>query len=117
MSRVKRGTTSNKRRKNILSLAKGYRFGRSKKEREARVAIYHAGQDAFGHRRDKKGDFRRLWQTKISASARSHGTSYSKLMGALKSNQIVLDRKILADLAEHHPETFKAVVERSQKTQ
>ena len=71
----------------------------------------HAGQYAFEHRKDKKGDFRRLWNLKISAFAKQNGTSYSKLMGALRKRNIGLDRKILADFAEFHPETMKKVLE------
>lgn len=115
MSRVKRGTTASKRRKSILSKVKGYRFGRSTKEREAKIAIAHAGTHAFAHRRDKKNDFRRLWSVKINAAARAdekNPISYSKFIDKLKKNKIGLDRKILADLAENSPESFKRVLEK-----
>jgi len=114
MARVKRGTIPNKRRKNILQKVKGYRFGRSTKEREAKVAIAHAGTHAFAHRRDKKNDFRRLWNVKINAATRAgeNPISYSKFIGALKKNKIELDRKILADLAENSPESFNRVLEK-----
>ncbi len=114
MARVKRGTIANKRRKNILQKVKGYRFGRSTKEREAKVAIAHAGTHAFAHRRDKKNDFRRLWNVKINAATRAgeNPISYSKFIGALKKNKIELDRKILADLAENSPESFNRVLEK-----
>lgn len=111
MSRVKRGTTALKRRKNVLRATKGFRHARKNKERAAREAIVHAGQSAFAHRRDKKNDFRRLWQIKIGAAVKPLGFSYSKFIGALKKKNIALDRKILADLAEHNPETFVRVVE------
>lgn len=111
MTRVKRGTTSLKRRKNVLKQTKGYRHARSSKERAAREAIVHAGAYAFAHRRDKKNDFRRLWQTKIGAAVKPLGFSYSRFMGELKKKNIEIDRKILADLAEHNPETFARVVE------
>ncbi|MDP3955914.1 MAG: 50S ribosomal protein L20 [bacterium] len=111
MSRIKRGTTANKRRKSVLKAAKGFRFGRSTKERLAREALMHAGRHAFAHRRRKKGDFRRLWQIKINAAVRPLGYSYSRFMHALKLKSIGLDRKSLAHLAEHQPETFKRVVE------
>lgn len=110
MTRVKRGTTSLKHRKNILRKAKGYRFGRSKKESQAKEALLHAGVYAFAHRRKKKGDFRQLWNVKINAAAREQGVSYSKFMDALKKKNIGLNRKILADLAEHNPEIFKRVM-------
>ncbi|MEK7589675.1 MAG: 50S ribosomal protein L20 [Patescibacteria group bacterium] len=114
MSRVKRGTTANKRRRNVLSKVKGYRFGRSTKERLAKVAIAHAGTHAFAHRRDKKNDFRRLWTVKINAATRASESpiSYSKFIDSLKKKNIKLDRKILADLAENLPESFERVLEK-----
>ena len=110
MPRVKRGTIGAKRRRNTLKQVKGYRFGRSTKEREAKTAILHAGVHAFTGRRDKKGDFRTLWQIKINAGVRPLGMSYSAFMGQLKKNKIELDRKILATLAEHQPEVFAQIV-------
>lgn len=114
MSRVKRGTIANKRRKNTLKQTKGYRFGRSKKEAQAREAIRHAGAHAFAHRKDKKSDRRKMWNVRINAIARENGISYSKLIGALKKANIEIDRKILADLAENHPETFKKVLAKAK---
>lgn len=110
MSRVKGGTNALKRRRSVLKQTKGYRFGRSTKERQAREAIFHAGTYAFAHRRDKKNDFRRLWQVKIGAAVRPFGLSYSRFINALKTKGVALDRKILADLAEHNPKEFEAVV-------
>jgi large subunit ribosomal protein L20 len=112
MTRVKRGVIKNKRRKNVLSQVKGYRFGRSKKEAQAREAIAHAGAHAFDHRRDKKADRRRLWQTRINSSVRALGLTYSKFINGLKTKEIEVDRKILADLAENNPESFERVVEK-----
>ncbi len=114
MTRVKRGTIANKRRKNTLAQTKGYRFGRSTKEAMAKEAIAHAGTYAFAHRKDKKNDKRKLWEVQINAAVRPLGMSYSKFIGALKKAQIGLDRKILADLAQHNPETFKKVYEKAQ---
>jgi len=114
MTRVKRGTTSLKSRRNVLKQVKGYRFGRSTKERQAREAIAHAGVHAFAHRKDKKNDFRRLWQIKINSTVRPLGISYSKFIGMLKKKGIGLDRKILADIAEHEPKTFKDIFEQVQ---
>ncbi|OIO33193.1 MAG: 50S ribosomal protein L20 [Candidatus Yonathbacteria bacterium CG_4_10_14_3_um_filter_47_65] len=110
MTRVKGGVTALKQRRNVLKQTKGYRFGRSTKERQAKEAIFHAGMHAFAHRRDKKNDFRKLWQIKIGAATKTLGVSYSKFIDMLKKKNIALDRKILADVAEHHPETFKRVV-------
>src|SRR3989338_2934096 len=106
MERVKRGVTSLKRRRNVLRQVKGYRFGRSKKERVAKEAIFHAGSYAFRHRRAKKREFRNLWTIRINAAARPLGLSFSKLIGTLKKNKIALDRKSLAALAKDYPEVF-----------
>ena len=111
MPRVKRATIAIKRRRKILKAAKGYRFGRSKKEREARTALYHAGLHAFAHRRDKKNDFRRLWQIQINAAVRSLGLSYNRFIYLLKQHNIRLDRKILAELAGSQPAAFGGLVQ------
>ena len=104
-----------KRRRNILRQVKGYRFGRSKKQRVAKEAIFHAGAHAFRHRRAKKRDARRLWTLRINAAARPTGMSYSKLIGALKKKNIALDRKVLSTLAKDHPEIFVRVVKQLTK--
>jgi len=111
MTRVKKGVNALKNRRNILRKVKGYRHGRSTKERQANEAIFHAGTYSFAHRKDKKGDFRRLWNVRVSALLKENGFSYSKFIPLLKKNNIALDRKIFADLAEHHPKTFKKILE------
>jgi large subunit ribosomal protein L20 len=108
MARVKGGTHSIKRRRKVLGMTKGYRFSRSKKERAAREAIVHAGKYAFAHRRDKKNDFRRLWNVRINAGLGE--LSYSKFIGALNKKKILVNRKMLAELAEKSPETFSRLV-------
>ncbi len=110
MARVKKGLNALKTRRNILRQAKGFRFGRSNKERMAHDALMHAGAYAFAHRRDKKGDMRRLWNVKINAGLRPLGKTYSKFIGALKKQNIEIDRKIMADLAENNPESFTRFV-------
>lgn len=110
MSRVKKGVNALKNRRSVLKAAKGFRFRRSKTERAANDALAHAGAYAFAHRRDKKGDFRRLWNVKINAALRPLGFSYSKWIGEAKKKGIALDRKSLANLAEFKPETFQKVV-------
>lgn len=110
MTRVKRGVLKTKSRRSILKQVKGYRFNRSTKEAAAIEAIAHAGAYAFAHRRDKKGVNRRLWNVKINALVREDGLSYSRFIDALKKKNIAVDRKILADLAEFNPDTFKRVV-------
>lgn len=111
MTRVKKAVNALKSRKNVLRRVKGYRHGRSTKERQATEAIFHAGTYAFAHRRDKKTDARKLWNVKISYEAKKLGTSYSKLIDALKKKGILLDRKILATLVKESPETFKKISE------
>ena len=111
MSRVKRSVHALKRRRKLLKYAKGFRWGRKSKERAARDALLHAWSHAFADRKRKKREFRRLWNVKVGAGAREHGLSYSRLIAALKSKQIHLDRKILADLAEHEPAVFAKVIE------
>lgn len=110
MARVKKGTNALKTRKNILKQVKGYRFRRSTNERAAYEAISHAGAYAFVHRRDKKSDRRSLAIVKINAALDVKGFSYSKFMGTMKKKNILVDRKILAILAEHNPETFDRIV-------
>ncbi len=109
MSRVKRGVTSNKRRKAVLKAAKGFRNGRSKKEIEAKVALRKAGSYQFAHRKDKKNDFRRAWQITISAAVKPLGISYSKFIGAATKKKMLVDRKVLAQIAQENPETFTRV--------
>ena len=111
MARVKKGVNALKTRRNILRRVKGYRHGHSKKERQAYEAIMHAGSSAFAHRRDKKGDFRRLWNVRINAALANSSFSYSTFINALKKKNIAVDRKILATLAEHRPESFKRLVQ------
>ncbi len=110
MTRVKKGVNALKRRRSILKKTKGFRHGRSTKERQAKEALLHAGASAFAHRKDKKGDKRREWQVRINAAVRPHGMAYSKFMGAMKKKGILVDRKILADLAHKHPQTFERLV-------
>ncbi|HEY4515921.1 MAG TPA: 50S ribosomal protein L20 [Candidatus Paceibacterota bacterium] len=110
MSRVKKGTNALKSRKNTLKMVKGYRFGRSTKEREAQEAIFHAGAYAFAHRRDKKGEMRRLWNIRLNAELNKQGFSYSKFIGALKKKNIALNRKMLSELAADKPDIFKKIL-------
>jgi large subunit ribosomal protein L20 len=109
MARVKRGTTKNKRRKNILAQTKGYRFARSKKERTAKEAIVHAGNHAFRGRKLKKRVYRNVFTLRINAAAREYGFSYSRMIDALKKAGITLDRKSLSTLAKDHPEIFARI--------
>jgi large subunit ribosomal protein L20 len=110
MTRVKKAVHALKHRREVLRAAKGWRFRRSNTERAASEGLLHAGAYSFAHRRDKKGDFRRLWNVKINAALRPLGWTYSKFIGAAKKKNLALDRKTLAHLAEFKPEAFKKVV-------
>lgn len=111
MTRVKRGVHALKKRRKILKAAKGFMWGRKSKERAAREALLHAWSHAFRGRKEKKRDFRSLWQLHISAGAGKEGLSYSKLMGMMKKANVRLNRKMLSTLAESHPETFQKIIE------
>ena len=111
MTRVKKGKIALKRRKNVLARTKGFRWQRKSKERAAKEALLHAGHHAFQDRRKKKGEFRALWNIKINAASRENGVSYSQLINKLNKANIKLNRKMLSELAEHHPQIFKKIVE------
>ena len=110
MPRAKRGNKRLERRKKILKLAKGYRGTKSKLYRSAKESVERALNFAYTGRKLKKRDFRSLWIVRIGAAARINGLNYSQFMHGLKLAGIELDRKILADLAVHQPETFAEVV-------
>ena len=111
MPRSVNAVASRARRKKVLKKAKGF-FGRRKNVwTVAKNAVEKAMQYAYRGRKEKKRSFRSLWITRINAGAREYGMSYSQFMGALKKNNIELNRKVLADLAMNHPEAFKAVVD------
>lgn len=110
MPRVKKGTIGAKRRRSVLKAAKGYRHGRSTKEREAKVALTKAGAHAFAHRKDKKNDFRRLWSVRLNAVLRENGSTYSTFISAAKKANVILNRKMLSEIAAEHPELFKKVL-------
>ncbi|MBU6323594.1 MAG: 50S ribosomal protein L20 [Patescibacteria group bacterium] len=110
MPRVKGGMMSAKHRRNVLKRVKGYRHGRSKKERQAHEALLHAGKHAFKDRREKKNVFRQLWIVRLNAAVRENGQkSYSTFIGKLKKRKIELDRKVLAEFAAEYPEIFARI--------
>jgi large subunit ribosomal protein L20 len=115
MSRVKRAVHAHKKRRKILKMAKGYMWSRSSRYRQAKDAVRHALSRAYFDRRKKKADWRGLWNIQINAACREQGITYSRFINALKKNNILLDRKILADLAQNNSETFKKVVESATK--
>lgn len=110
MPRSVNAVASRRRRKKILKAAKGYFGARSKVYTVAKNAVEKGLQYAYRDRRNKKRAFRRLWIARINAGARLNGTTYSRLMHGLSEKNITLNRKVLADLAMNHPETFKQVV-------
>lgn len=112
MTRVKRGKIAHKKREKILKYTKGYKWGRKSKERAAKEALLHAWTHAFRGRKEKKRNYRRLWQTQLNAAVREKGLSYSKFIAELKKQNIALDRKILADLAKNEPKVFEKIVEK-----
>lgn len=113
MPRAKKGFKARRRRNRILKWAKGYRGKRGNCYKPARETVHHAWTFMYRHRRERKGDFRRLWIIRINAAARLIGLSYSKLMGALAAAGISLDRKSLAELAVSDPNAFKAVAKQA----
>ena len=111
MSRVKRGVTSHARHRKVIKQAKGY-YGRRKNTiRVAKQAVEKAGQYAYRDRKVRKRTFRALWIQRINAAARANGITYGRMIDGLKKAGIDLDRKVLADIAVHEPETFKGLVE------
>jgi large subunit ribosomal protein L20 len=111
MSRVKRGTTANKRRKKTIKAAKGFMWSRKTKFKAAKEALLHARTHAFTGRKLKKRNYRRLWQVRINAAVRVFDISYSKFINGLKNSKVEVDRKILSEIAQTRPDVFKQVVE------
>lgn len=101
---------ANKKRRNILEDAKGFRFARSKKVAAAKDALRHAGAYAFAHRRDKKNDFRRLWTVRVNAGLRELGTTFSTFIDTANKKGIIVNRKMLSEIAQQNPESFKRIV-------
>ncbi|GAB6887374.1 50S ribosomal protein L20 [Desulfothermus okinawensis JCM 13304] len=109
--RVKGGFVTRRRHKKLLKMARGFRGARSKVYRVAKNAVIKALSNSYAHRKKKKRDFRRLWIMRINAAAREHGLSYSKFMYGLKENNILLNRKVLADMAINDREGFSKLAE------
>jgi large subunit ribosomal protein L20 len=115
MPRVKRGTSHVKRRKNILADVKGYLWGRKKLIKLAKTARTLAGAHSYVDRHKKKRDMRALWQIRINAFVREYGLSYSKFIGLLKANNILIDRKILAEMAINNKAVLAKIIEKIKK--
>ncbi len=114
MARATNSPASRKRRKKVLKYAKGYFGNKSKLFRYAKEAVQHAWQYAYAARRKKKGDFRGLWIVRLNAACRNAGISYSRFIEGLKAANIVLDRKVLSDLAIRDEVAFNSLVKQAQ---
>ena len=110
MARIKRSVHGKKKRRKVLERASGYKGARSRRYRTANEQVMHAMQDAYRDRRARKGEFRKLWITRINAAARQNGTTYSQLIAGLKAAEVEVDRKMLADMAVHDPAAFTEIV-------
>ena len=110
MTRVKRGVAAHKRRKYVLARTKGFKNRRRTNYIAAKEALLHADSYAYGHRRLRKRDFRKLWTIRINAAVREHGLTFSKLMDVLHKNKVGLNKKMLAELAVRNPKAFEAVL-------
>ena len=110
MARVKRGVSSHKRHKKLLAQTKGHRATRHTLIRRTNESLLKALSYAYAHRRERKGDMRRLWITRVNAAARAEGLSYNQFMYGLKESGIEINRKVLADLAVKEPESFANLV-------
>ena len=115
MARVKRGVHAAKKRRTVLERASGYRGQRSRLFTKAKEQVTHSMIYAFNDRKDKKGDFRQLWITRINAAARENGITYNRFIQGLKAAGIEVDRRVLSDLATNDPKAFANLVEVAKK--
>ncbi len=111
MARVKRAVNAHKKRRTVLEQASGYRGQRSRLYRKAKEQTLHSNVYAYRDRKKRKGDFRKLWITRINAASRSHGMTYNRFMQGLKAAGVEVDRKMLADLAVNDAAAFATLVE------
>jgi large subunit ribosomal protein L20 len=110
MPRVKRGVTSHHKHKKVLALTKGQRSTRHRLIKRATESMIHSLSYAYFHRRERKGDFRRLWILRVNAACRAQGITYSQFMNGLKKAGIAINRKALADMAVREPANFSNLV-------
>jgi large subunit ribosomal protein L20 len=110
LPRVKRGVTTHRRHKKLLALTKGHRATRHSLYRRAHESMLKSLSYAYAHRRDRKGDMRRLWISRVNAASRAHGLSYSQFMYGLNKAGIEINRKMLADMAVREPAAFSNLV-------
>ena len=111
MARVKRSVHAKKKRREVLEQAKGYFGSRSRRYKVAKEQVMHSGRYAYNDRKDRKGQFRRLWITRIGAACRQNDSTYSRFIHGLSKAGIEVDRKILADMAVHDPAAFTNLVQ------
>lgn len=110
MARVKRGKIKIKKRKRLLKLAKGYKWGRKSKKKLAREAILHAYKHAYEGRKERKRRFRKLWNVRINALVRNYGLSYGQFIHLLKEKNIKLNRKVISEIGNQFPQVFEKLV-------
>ena len=110
MPRVKRGVTSHRRHKKVLALTKGHRASKHSLIRRANESMLKSLSYAYAHRRERKGDMRRLWITRVNAASRAEGLTYGQLIHGLKKSGVEVNRKMLADMAVREPESFSNLV-------
>ena len=111
MARIKGGLNAKRKHNRVLKMAKGYRGARSKQYRVAKQSVMRALANAYRGRKEKKRQYRALWITRINAAARMHGMNYSKLVNALQKSQIIINRKMLADVAVRDFAAFGKIIE------
>jgi large subunit ribosomal protein L20 len=110
LPRVKRGVTSHRRHKKVLALTKGHRATKHSLIRRANESMLKSLSYAYAHRRERKGDMRRLWITRVNAASRAEGLTYGQLISGLKKSGVEVNRKMLADMAVREPESFSNLV-------
>ena len=114
MARVKRSVNAQKKRREVLERASGYRGQRSRLYRKAKEQVTHSLVYSFDHRKDRKGDFRRLWIQRINAGARANGMTYNRFIQGLRLAGVEVDRRMLAELAVNDPDAFAVLVEQAR---
>jgi len=110
LARIKRGLTTHKRHKKVLALTKGHRATRHSLYKRAHESMLHALSYAYAHRRERKGDMRRLWIVRVNAASRAQGLNYGQFIYGLKKSGVEINRKVLADMAVREPEAFASLV-------
>jgi large subunit ribosomal protein L20 len=116
LPRVKRGVTGHHRHKKVLAMTKGQRATRHSLYKRANEAMMKSLSYAYAHRRERKGDMRRLWISRINAASRAHGVTYGQLINGLKKSGVEINRKMLADMAVKEPDAFASIVTMAKDT-